>query len=182
MRSPVSSSSIACCHSSRCGSRIAPTIVGTPMRTSGNPNSACFARDDEVAPRHQREPVPEAVAVHRGDHRLEDLPAALERVDRRLLPERARELAGRPGAVAHVGARAERLARAGHDRDPRVFLVAEAGERGVEIVAHLTVDRVQRLGPVVRDRRDVSVELVPNGVTHAAIRNGSTGAAATPVF
>ena len=111
MRSPVSSSSIAYCQLMRCGSRIAPTIVGTPMRDLGKAELGALARDHEVAPRHEREPVAEAVAVHRRDHRLEDLPAALERVDRRLLPERAGELAGRAGAVAQVGARAERRAR-----------------------------------------------------------------------
>ena len=40
MRSPVSNSSIAYCQLMRCGSRIAPTMVGTPMVTSGKPNSA----------------------------------------------------------------------------------------------------------------------------------------------
>ena len=31
---------MAYCQSMRCGRRIAPTMVGTPMRTSGYPNSA----------------------------------------------------------------------------------------------------------------------------------------------
>ncbi len=31
---------MAYCQLIRCGSRIAPTMVGTPRRTSGNPNSA----------------------------------------------------------------------------------------------------------------------------------------------
>ena len=31
---------MAGCHPMRCGSRIAPTMVGTPIRTSGNPNVA----------------------------------------------------------------------------------------------------------------------------------------------
>ena len=33
-----------------------------------------LAGDDEVAPGDQREPVAEAVPVHGGDHRFEDLP------------------------------------------------------------------------------------------------------------
>ena len=111
MRSPVSSSSIAYCQLSRCGRRIAPTIVGTPSAHLGEAELGALARDHEVAPRHEREPVAEAVAVHRRDHRLEDLPPALERVDGRLLPERARELADRAGAVLHVAARAERASR-----------------------------------------------------------------------
>src|SRR5580704_9960039 len=49
--------------------------------------------DDEVTPGRQREPVTKAVAVHRRYDRLEDLPAALEGVQRRLLPERTGELA-----------------------------------------------------------------------------------------
>jgi hypothetical protein len=39
--------------------------------------------------RHERKPVPEAISVDRGDDRLEDLPAALERVDRWAIPEAA---------------------------------------------------------------------------------------------
>src|SRR5205823_6636097 len=42
----------------------------------------------------------------------------------------------------------------------------EPGERGVEILAQLAVDGVQRVRTVVRDRRDVPVELVEDGVTH----------------
>ena len=95
---------------------------------------------------------------------------------RRLLPERAGEVAGRPGAVAHVGAGAERPARAGDDRDPRVLVVAEAGERGVEVGPHLAVDGVQRVGSVVGDRRDVPVELVAHAVSHGASLAAPTGA------
>ena len=71
-----------------------------------------------------------------------------------------RELAGRARTVPQVGADAERTARAGDDRDPRVLVVAEARERVVEAAAHLAVDRVQRFRPVVRDRRDVIGALV----------------------
>ena len=42
--------------------------------------------------------------------------------------------------------------------------VAEAIERGVEPAAHVAVDRVQRVGPVVGDRRDVPVELVEDDI------------------
>ena len=42
-RSPVSSSSMAFDQPIRPGSRMAPTIVGTPRRTSGKPNSASSA-------------------------------------------------------------------------------------------------------------------------------------------
>src|SRR5205823_13086115 len=84
--------------------------------------------DDEVAPGDEREAVPEAMAVDRGDDRLEDLPAALERVRGRLLPERPGEDAGRAGPVAHVGAGAERPPGAGDDGDPRVLVVTEPAE------------------------------------------------------
>ena len=94
------------------------------------PELGSLARDDEVAPAHQREPVPEAVAVDRGDHRLEDLPSALEGVRRGLLPERSGEVAHGVAAPAlDVSAHAERLPGAGHDRDPRVLVVPEAAER-----------------------------------------------------
>ena len=145
---------------------MAPTIVGAPISTSGKPNSARSLAIDEVAPRHEREPVPEAVAVHRRDHRLEDLPAALERVDGRLLPERALELADRPRAVAQVAAGAERAPRPRDDRHPGGLVVAEAAERVVEAAAHVAVHRVERLGPVVRDRGHVAVELVADRVVH----------------
>ena len=117
---------MAYCQLIRCGSRMAPTIVGTPMpHLRDSRTRACSLAITKSHHVTQRQPVAEAVAVHRGDHRLEDLPTALERVDGRLLPERARELAGRLPAVADVGAGAERAARAGHDRDPRVLVVAE---------------------------------------------------------
>src|SRR5579884_3910156 len=84
-----------------------------------------LAGDDEVAPGDEGQPVAEAGPVHRGDHRLEDLPAALEGVEGGLLPERAGELAGRPAAVLQVGAGAEGSPRPGDDGDPGVLLVAE---------------------------------------------------------
>jgi hypothetical protein len=65
--------------------------------------------------------------------------------------------------AVQVGANAERLPLARDDRDPGILLVAEASEGGVEIDAELIVDRVERVGPVVGDRRDVSVELVAHG-------------------
>ena len=94
----------------------------------GKAELGALARDHEVAPRHERQPVAEAVAVHRRDHRLEDLPAALERVDGRLLPERARELAGASRRRRVMSAPAQNaVPGAGDDRDPRVLLVAERG-------------------------------------------------------
>ena len=125
-----------------------------------------FARDDEVTPRHERQPIPEAIAVDRGDHRLEDLPTALERVHCRLLPERTRELAGRTRPVLQVGADAERPARPGHDCDPRLFVVTEPRERIVQVGAELAVHGVQRVGTVVGDRRDVISDVVAHGVIH----------------
>ena len=69
------------------GRRSAPTAAGAPSRTSGYPNSA---RSLAITKSHhvtRVSPYPEAVAVDGGDHRFEDLPAALEGVERRLLPE-----------------------------------------------------------------------------------------------
>src|SRR5207237_7675159 len=119
--------------------------------------------------RDEREAVADARPVHRRDHGLEDLPPALERVRRRLLPKRARELAGGARTVAQVSTRAERAAGASHDRHPRLLLVAEAGERRVEVAPQLAVHGIERLGPVVGDGRDVTVELVEDRVSHATI-------------
>ncbi len=67
---------------------------------------------------------------------------------------------------AKVGADAEGAARAGDDADPRILVVAEPAERGVEVGAHLAVDRVEGVRPVVGDGGDVAVELVEHGVAH----------------
>ena len=144
------------------------------------------AGDHEVAPRHQRQSVPEAVPVDRSDDRLEDLPPALERVDGRLLPERARELTDRARAVAQITAGRERAARARDDRDPRVLVVAEASERVVEAAPHHAVHRVERLGAVVGDGGHVAVELVEHRVAHRSpfwkrrLTQGTTGRGRTP--
>src|SRR5205807_8812510 len=99
--------------------------------------------------------------------------AALEGVDRRLLPERAAELADRAGAVPEVGAGAEGTAGPGDDGDPRLVLVPESGEGGVQVAPQLAVDGVQGVGPVVRDRGDVVVEVVEHGVSHGASLYGA---------
>src|SRR3974377_961342 len=72
-------------------------------------------------------------------------------------------------AVVQGGTDAERASRAGHDRDPRLVVVPESGERVVEAAPHLAVDRVQRGGPVVRGGRDVVAQLVFDGVGHSMI-------------
>src|SRR5581483_9351498 len=79
------------------------------------PELGPFAREDEVARGDRGEAVAEAVAVDRRDRRLPQLETALERVDRRDLPERPRPRARGTGAVVEVGARAERAAGAGDD-------------------------------------------------------------------
>jgi len=109
------------------------------------------------------------VAVHGRDDGLEDLPPALEGVGGRLLPERAGELPDAAGAVAHVGPDAEGSPRAGDDGDPRLLLVAEAGEGVVQVAPELGVDRVQGVGSVVGDGGDVVVALVADGAGHADI-------------
>ena len=145
----------------------------------GEAELGALAGDHEVAPRHQREPVAEAVAVHRRDDRLEDLPAALERVDGRLLPERAARTRRSTRAPSRRSAPAQNAVPAPVTiADPGVLVVAEAAERVVEVAAHVAVDRVERLGPVVRDRRDVAVELVENGFTHREVRPPSRAGAA----
>ena len=117
-RSPVSSSSIAFDQPMRPGRRIAPTIVGTPSPTSGKPNSASSAAITKSHREHRGQPVAEAVAGDRRDRRLPELEPALERVDRRDLPERARPLPHRAAPVLQVGADAERAAGAGDDARP----------------------------------------------------------------
>ena len=156
---------MAYCQLTFCGSRIAPTIVGTPMLTSGKPNFGPFAGDDEVAPCDHREPVPQAVAVDSGDHRLVDLPTTFEGVDCRLLPERAGELAGGSPA-AHVAPGAEGPPRAGDDRHPCLLVVSEAAERIVESLSHLRVDGVESVRPVVGDRGHMVRDLIGDKRAH----------------
>ena len=69
-------------------------------------------------------------------------------------------------AVAQVAPGAERPARAGDDGHPGLLVVAEAAERLVEVPAHLGVDGVEGLGPVVGDGGDMAVELVGDKRAH----------------
>ena len=92
---------------------------------------------------------------------LEQLQTALEAVDGRDFEVRPRPGArGSAGRVAQVGAGAERPALPGHDRHPGVGVVVELHPRRVQALAHVAVDGVHCLGPVVGDRGDVPVELV----------------------
>ena len=126
------------------------------------PEPRAVAREHEVAPRRQGEPVAEAVTVHCCDDRLVDLPATLERVEGGLLPEAPGELTGCATAVAKVGPGAERASGTGHDGDPGVLVVPEPGEGVVQVATHLAVDRVHDLGPVVGDGDDVIGAVVEN--------------------
>jgi hypothetical protein len=90
-----------------------------------------LAGEPKVVPRQDGEAVAKAVP-DRGNDRLPDLPAALERIERRFLLKRAREPACRPRAFAQVGPHTKGPAGVGHDGDPRLLLVTEAGEGGVQ--------------------------------------------------
>ncbi len=76
----------------------------------GEAELGALARDHEVAGDHQREAEAERVAVDRGDDRLPDLDAVLERGEAGDLPERVIDgVAG--AALPQVGAGAEGAAR-----------------------------------------------------------------------
>src|SRR5437868_371326 len=68
-----------------------------------------------------------------------------------------------------MSAPAQNESPAGDDADPGALVVAELPPRRVEVLAQVGVDRVARVGPVVGDRGDVTVELVENGARHALI-------------
>ena len=50
-----------------------------------------------------------------------------------------------------------------------VFVVAELFPRRVQVLTQFAVDRVEHLGSVVGDRRDVSVALVEHGAGHESV-------------
>ena len=146
----------------RWGRRIAPTMVGTPIDTSGYENMAVGTGDHEVAEQHPGQPVADTGTVHSGDGRLEQLHPALEGVDRRLLPERAAEGADRALAVVEVGPGAEDAAVGRQDPDPGVLLVAEPVPGRVQVLAERAVDGVASLGAVEGDGGDVVFPPPPN--------------------
>ena len=164
----------------RCGRRMDATTAGMPSFTSGKPELGPVAGNDEIAPGGQGESVAEAVAVHRRDDRLEDLPATLEGVQGRLLPERAGERTGRSGPVAEVPAGAEGASSARHDGHPGVLVVAEASEGRIQVPPHFAVDGVERVGPVVGDRGHVAVELEGHCVAHRTSLPGRSRSARVP--
>src|ERR1700730_14413372 len=121
-----------------------PDDGGEPEADLGEAEFRPLAGDDEVAPGDQGEPVAQAIAVDGGDDRLVDLPSALERVDRGLLPERPGEFARGPGTVPHVASGAERRARSGDDGHPRLLVFSKSGEGPIQRTAHLRIDGVER--------------------------------------
>ncbi len=127
-----------------------------------------IARQDEVTPGGKGEPVTQAVAVHGGDDGLEDLPSALEGIERRLLPECPGELTHRTGSVAQIPAGAEGPPRPGDDCHPRVLIVTKARKRIVEVTPHLGVDCVERSGSVVGDGGHVAIKPERDCVAHRA--------------
>src|SRR5213596_3763646 len=115
-----------------------------------------LGRDHEVAGEREREPAAGGHAVDRHDHGLVAPGEARHgpvQVGRELLDERAdpREVVGE---ILHVTPRAERLARAGDDHAAHARVVVDV-ERGVEkLPPERQVERVERVGPVERDRSD----------------------------
>ena len=76
------------------------------------------------------------------------------------------ELPHGPRSVVQVRAGAERPARTGDDRHPGVLVVAEPREGVVEVAPHFAVDRVEDVGPVVRDGGHMTIESVRGRITH----------------
>src|SRR5207245_2504315 len=120
------------------------------------PETVRPAPDHQAPGQREGEPAAGGHSVDRHDHGLVAPGEARHgpvQVGRELLDERAdpREVVGE---VLHVTARAERLARAGNDHAAHARVVVDI-ERGVEkLPPERQVERVERVGPVERDRRD----------------------------
>jgi hypothetical protein len=115
------------------------------------PSFAVRAAMMKLAPRAQRE------AVHRRDHRQAQ---RFYEIEHTLAARRKRQPGGRVH-VRHrldVGSRHERaIAGAGQDRAAYAGVARQLGKRGVQPVQRVGVERVARVGPVDRDRRDRAV-------------------------
>jgi len=124
----------------------------------GKTELGSVTRDDEVAPAGKRQPITQAVPVDSSNDRLEDLPSAFERIERRLLPERAGELSRGASAVTQVRADAEGPSRTGDDGHPCFLVVTKTREGVIEVAPHLGVDGVENVGSVVGDGGHMAIK------------------------
>jgi hypothetical protein len=135
-------------------------------------------RDADVGEQRRLEPRGDGPAVHRGDHRLEDVDAAGVAADAGQRVEVAAELVvvrPRPlGRVGQVPSGAERVAGARDDEDERVVVVAEALPRVVQLLVHPAADRVALRGPVVGEDHHMAVRVVPEGLVAMSSGHGES--------
>src|SRR5262249_51720271 len=122
-----------------------------------------LGRDDEVAGLRERIPEAERIAVYGRDH---GLPVhglgepVLSRAATGGPPESLQLLPSAELTLLDVGARAERAAGAGGDRDRQLSIRVELEQRVVDVLDQPVVGRVELLGPVERDVTDGALRLV----------------------
>src|SRR5215510_10447856 len=108
----------------------------------------------------------EARPVNRCDDWLEELKATFEGVDRGLLPEGASK--GASGTTfPDVGTSTEGSASSGQDSYPGLRIIAKAQPGCVQLLAHLAIDGVHTLRPVVGNGDHMVVLVIEHGVWHS---------------
>src|SRR3954447_8417621 len=119
-------------------------------------------RDQVVAVQRRTQRVAEAVAVHRGDHRL-PVHALGKRLALGRPPTRRALVHGALEAVVHVAAARERRALPEQDADLRIVIGVEAPQRLDQRGEVLVAQRVVLLRSVEGQVGDVVSDLVPDG-------------------
>ena len=139
-------------------------VCAEPCRLGGDP---------DVAGQRDAEPSAVGGTVDRRDHRLPKTVYPRGQVCDAFLPAHARPRELRAAArlcwvrVGEVKTRAESPPRPGDHHDPAVVVGADAIKRGVQLLDYLVVQRVELLGPVERQHRDVGTRKGQFQVRHA---------------
>ena len=141
----------------------------------GEREETVLGGDGEIGGHQQAHAEAGAGAMHRGDHRLSQAAQAqddgMHAVDETLEARaplgrrQAREL----GEELDVAAGQEAVAGASHDDDAQRRIGFDAVEGVRETVDHVTVEGVQDLGPIERERRDGTLAGQEHGVVHGGL-------------
>ena len=110
--------------------------------------------DHEVARQDQLEPAAEREPLHRGDDRLRERGEAIGHRPAHV-HERAIVVHRDVDVVLDVGSGGEGAARSVQDPDDRVVARLEPVERAPELLEDRAIERVELVGPVQRDPRDL---------------------------
>ena len=140
-------------------------------------NRADVEREPDIAGQRDAEASAVGGTVDRRDHRLPKTVYPRGEVGDALLPAHARPRELRAAArlrrvrVGQVQARAESPPRPGDHHDPAVVVGADGVKSGVQLLDDLVVQRVELLGPVERQHRDVGTRVGQFQVRHAPHAN-----------